>query len=702
MRPDEGKVRVVKEWPTPKNPSEVRQFLGLASYYRRYIQSFATIAASLHELTQKDVSFRWTSECDHAFNLLKEKLTQAPILVYPQFGSEATPFILETDAGDVGIAAVLQQDGHVIAYASRALSKSEKNYSVIQKECLAIVYGTKQFRHYLLGRSFTVLTDHAPLQWLSAQKMEGLLCRWALALQEYDFVVQYRKGSQNSNADALSRLPSCTVSATTAVVGVWEDRAALRLAQEQDPVLRKVIEALKTSRSKPSSWSEQPLRRYAQLWQQLVVTAVDGIACRRYSPGPCDDVIEVPLIPETLRKQALQSCHDVPSAGHQGAEKTLARLRQEVFWVNMARDVEEYCRNCVVCQRTKLLMPVRAPMQNVPIGRTWQMIAVDVLEVPLSSNSNRYLLVVQDYFTKWAEAIPMVDQTAATITNALVKLCSVFGLPEVIHSDQGHAFESMLMKNMLDTFCISKSRTTAYHPQCDGMVERFNRSLLQLLRAYVEKESDWERYLSMALFAYRTAVHSSTGVSPFMLMFGRPPKIPPVIDKAIAFDTGTYFHQLRVKFSELQDFVHEKLKNEAFHQQEAYDKTYKARGRKFKIGEAVWLSIPTAGKLQSRWEGMWIVKAIKSEVNLEISDGVRTKVVHVNRIRHRLQPQPGDDASPADDSEGHNSWVPPQIDHFIDEIGVPDNLSQERRYPQRTRNLPERYGPYLCHACGQA
>ncbi|KAL5476044.1 hypothetical protein EMCRGX_G025946 [Ephydatia muelleri] len=128
----------------------------------------------------------------------------------------------------------------------------------------------------------------------------------------------------------------------------------------------------------------------------------------------------------------------------------------------------------------------------------------------------------------------------------------------------------------------------------------------------------------------------------------------------------------------MQDFVHEKLKkNEAFHQQEAYDKTYKARGRKFKIGEAVWLSIPTAGKLQSRWEGMWIVKAIKSE------------------------PQPGDDASPADDSEGHNSWVPPQIDHFIDEIGVPDNPSQERRYPQRTRNLPERYGPYLCHACGQ-
>ncbi|KAL5491894.1 hypothetical protein EMCRGX_G017263 [Ephydatia muelleri] len=623
MRPDEGKVRVVKEWPTPNNPSEVRQFLGLASYYRRCFFSL-------------DVRMR------PCFNLLKEKLTQAPILVYPQFGSEATPFILETDASDVGIAAVLQQDGHVIAYASRALSKSEKNYSVIQKECLAIVYGTKQFRHYLLGRSFTVLTDHAPLQWLSAQKMEGLLCRWALALQEYDFVVQYRKGSQNSNADALSRLPSCTVSATTAVVGVWEDRAALRLAQEQDSVLRKVIKALKTSRSKPTSWSEQPLRRYAQLWQQLGVTAVDGIACRRYSPGPCDDVIEVPLIPETLRKQALQSCHDVPSAGHQGAEKTFARLRQEVFWVNMARDVEEYCRNCVVCQRTKLLMPVRAPMQNVPIGRTWQMIAVDVLEVPLSSNSNRYLLVVQDYFTKWAEAIPMVDQTAATITNALVKLCSVFGLPEVIHSDQGRAFEKQPFIPQLE-FRLSCS--------CLDDHQRFHLLLIRQLHSTLEH---------------------------------------------ISISYGSSFPSCKILC------MHEKLKNEAFHQQEAYDKTYKARGRKFKIGEAVWLSIPTAGKLQSRCEGMWIVKAIKSEVNLEISDGVRTKVVHVNRIRHRLQPQPGDDASPADDSKGHNSWVPPQIDHFIDEIGVPDNPSQERRYPQRTRNLPERYGPYLCHACGQA
>ena len=176
----------------------MRQFLGLASYYRQYVLKFADIAAPLHHLTEKGVPYIWTPEFDSAFNVLKEKLTQAPILAYPTFGSGAGQFILATDTSNIEIGAVLEQDGRIIAYTSRTLSKSEKNYSVIQKECLAIVYATKQFCHYLLGRHFTIVTDHTPLQWLSAQKMEGLLCRWAQALQEYDF----KKGSNNSNADA--------------------------------------------------------------------------------------------------------------------------------------------------------------------------------------------------------------------------------------------------------------------------------------------------------------------------------------------------------------------------------------------------------------------------------------------------------------------------------------------------------------------
>ena len=221
MMPDSQKVKALLDWPIPTTVTAVRQFIGLASYYRRYIHDFATIAAPLHQLTQKGISFNWSQECTDAFNLLKQKLVQAPILAFPNFSTVASPFVFYTDASSIGIGAVLEQDSHVIAYASRALTKSEKQYNVIQRECLALVYALKQFRHYLIGRSFNLVTDHAPLQWLSAQKMEGLLCRWSLALQEYDFQIKYRKGIQNGNADALSRCmetPSEVPSAPTVIL----------------------------------------------------------------------------------------------------------------------------------------------------------------------------------------------------------------------------------------------------------------------------------------------------------------------------------------------------------------------------------------------------------------------------------------------------------------------------------------------------
>ena len=191
--------------PQPSDEAEVRKFLGLASYYHKYIDKFADIAAPLHQLTQKDALFQWTQECEESFKRLKACLTKAPVLSYPSFGTEASTVVLQTDASNVGLGAVLEQEQRVIGYASRTLTRGEANYSVIQRECLAIVWAMKQFRHYLLGRTFQLMTDHAPLQWLAAQKVEGLLCRWALAIQEFSFEIVYRKGIANGNADALNQ-----------------------------------------------------------------------------------------------------------------------------------------------------------------------------------------------------------------------------------------------------------------------------------------------------------------------------------------------------------------------------------------------------------------------------------------------------------------------------------------------------------------
>ena len=184
---------------------------------------------------------------------------------------------------------------------SRALTKAEQQYSVIQKECLAAVFAMKQYRHYLLGRHFQLLTDHSPLQWLSAQKMEGLLCRWALAIQEYSFTIKYHKGNQNSNADALSRRVHPEV--TTAATQVSSDpfKARLHIAQLEDTVTKQVFTALQTSSQKPPgrSWRRQPLLRFCQLWPQLSIE--DGVLCRKYSPGPSRDVITVPVVPGSMQ-----------------------------------------------------------------------------------------------------------------------------------------------------------------------------------------------------------------------------------------------------------------------------------------------------------------------------------------------------------------------------------------------------------------
>lgn len=210
VRTDPKKTEKVANWPIPKTRKEVQQFLGLASYYRRFVKDFATIAKPLHRLTEKNFPFEWTTLCQTSFDELKRKLVTAPILVFPDF---SRPFILDTDASDFGMGAVLSQEHedrseHVIAYASKTLSKAERKYCVTRKELLAVVTSIHHFRPYLLGQEFTLRTDHGSLTRLSNFKEpEGQLARWLEKLQEYEFKILHRPGRKHQNADALSRSP---------------------------------------------------------------------------------------------------------------------------------------------------------------------------------------------------------------------------------------------------------------------------------------------------------------------------------------------------------------------------------------------------------------------------------------------------------------------------------------------------------------
>ena len=378
----------------------------------------------------------------------------------------------------------------------------------------------------------------------------------------------------------------------------------------------------------------------------------------------------------------MYQCHDAPTAGHQGFDKTLDNLRREAYWVSMTSDVKLYCQQCPRCQQSKLPLSTRAPLESTPIGKPWQMVAVDILSVPTSSSGNKCLLVVQDYFTKWADAIPLPNQKAVTITKALMNLFATMGLPDIVHSDQGQNFESTILKQTLEAFGIQKSHTTAYHPQGDGLVERFNRSLLQLLRTYIDKQSDWEQHLPLALYAYRTATHSSTGISPHLLMFGREPHSA-LFKSTHSFDPSSYQHFLRTKLTELQDFVESNLVMAGDKQKTYYDK--RSHFPSFAVSDKVWLSVPTANKLEPKWEGKWIVISIKTPVTVEITDGKRTKVVHTNRLRHRIQPDSSENTLAEDTTK---VWSPPQVEHFIEDTPIP-----ARRNPPRDRRPPQYYRP---------
>ena len=254
--------------------------------------------------------------------------------------------------------------------------------------------------------------------------------------------------------------------------------------QQTDDVTRKLYDTLHSSPSTPKdkSWQQPPFHCYKQLWSQL--TFLNGVLCKHYSPGPTAKTVTVSVLPRSLQATALHHCHDVPTTGHLEYEKTLHKLQQEAYWVYMSRDVDQHCRQCSKCNASKPPTPQRAPMSSVPIGKPWHMVATDILKVLVSANNNRYLLVIQDYFTKWVELVPMPDQTATRIVSAITKIFCSLGIPEVLHSGLGKNFESVLLRETLKAFGVKKSHTTAYHPQGDGLVECFNRSLLQMLRSY--------------------------------------------------------------------------------------------------------------------------------------------------------------------------------------------------------------------------
>ena len=340
------------------------------------------------------------------------------------------------------------------------------------------------------------------------------------------------------------------------------------------------------------------------------------------------------MVPTSLRKQFLSTVHD--KAGHQGSDRALSQLSQVAYWVGMAKDTICYCSLCSTCQITKSIPAQPAPLQPIIASRPWELVAADILKVPQSAQGNQYILVAQDYFSKWPFAQPMPDQKAERIVKILRdQVFTVVGPPQQLHSDQGQNFESHILAELCKAFQVSKSHTTPYHPMGDGLVERMNRSLLNLLRTFTQ-QGDWEQHLQLLLFVYRTTKHASTGLSPYEIIFGCDPPSPhyPNLRTTTILDPGAYSSQLRNKLLEIRELVDANIVMSSGQQQQHYRSS---NSPQLKKGQKVLLSNATRGKLDPQWTGPWVVQKYHGSTTVRIKKGKREQVVHTNRIRPFLE-----------------------------------------------------------------
>lgn len=556
---DPRKTQALRDTRIPHTKTEVRSFLGLASYYRRFIPHFAEIAKPLHELTSAKSAFLWDKTTQDAFNKLKNLLCSPPVLAYPDFKRH---FVVYADASTVAMGAVLTQKGeeqqeHPVCYASRTMNSAEKRYSTYEREALAVVFALKKFRVYLLGTPFILYTDHQALRAaFNSRDPHGRLSRWLAFLAEYDFEIRYHPGRDNVVADFFSRAHVNPTSekvlktkGTEAAANKMSNgrQLSVHAATETDrrnetvtaassssfeDFLREIMRYLKFQETDPQDKTKMKPFSRALKQQAKNFLVSDGHLIRRTRNG-------LRAVPPTLiRKGIIHQLHD--DFGHWNARTTYQIVAGRFWWPRMRPEVMKHVRECEGCQRASPPIPYRVHL-FAPIVRIFETVSVDFAgPLPMTRRGNRYIHIGVEHLTGWPFATAHTGASSGAAVRSLQSFLWQHGVPRIVQSDNGSAYRAQHTQVWAKSQGIAWHFVATYSPQTNGRVERMVGTIKSALRRTLLQDPtlEWNVALDRIIFAYRCRP-GPDGVSPFELMYETIPRLGSDRGPGLLMDAST-------------------------------------------------------------------------------------------------------------------------------------------------------------------
>ena len=641
IEPGKDKLKAVEQFKTPATVKQVKGFLGLAGFYRRFVPNFASVADPLTRLTVKDTPFVWGEAQENAFRELQKRLLNYPVLVH--YNTEASVEI-HTDASTVGLGAVLMQwhEGilRVIAYASRSLNKAERNYGATHLELLAVVFGVEKFEPYIAGNQyFKIVSDCSAIgPLLRTKNPVGRLSRWIMRLTPFNFEVVHKKGCDNVIPDYLSRYPveECEEPVSHPVAPLFYlPKINIERAQRDDSFCKGLIEILEGTTDS---------RKFRE--KILFYILKNKVLYRRVE---CDGHQRLLMVvPKSLQLGIIREAHDTLQGGHLGISRTYERIRARYFWPGCLQQVASFCATCESCQRKK--SPGGRPkgyLQPLPVTGPFEKIHLDFAgPLPLTKKRNMHLLLAVEPLTKYiiARAVPAV--TSAQVAHFLVeRVFLVHGCAKEVVSDRGTAFTGTLSQQIFKLFGVRHITCTAGHHASDGIAERAIQTFKEILSHFVnETQKNWDTLVAPIEWVMNTAKNETTGYTPFQLVFGRDPLQP--LDLALSYEGGENVDSLSEYAESVRDWLDHareiaKIKVNETHQKEAPRFNFKRDEASYNADDLVllWKPLHVEGlhnKLVKKWCGPFKILRKINEVNYEIlhiSGKGKPDVVHVERLK---------------------------------------------------------------------